>query len=221
MQPDWLYALWYELNFWTVYPGYLLGFSLRTEGSRHVPRSGPVLIIANHESYLDPVAVGLAVRRRIHYLARKTLFKGLLGSFLHSVGCVPVDQEGVAKEGIKTSLGLLKAGRALLVFPEGERTLSGHMLPFKPGISLLIKRAEVPIVPVGIAGAYESYPRSRLLPSPSPLFWPATGGALAVSVGKPILPARLVGLSREQVLDLLFQEVKTVVDRAERLRRKA
>jgi 1-acyl-sn-glycerol-3-phosphate acyltransferase len=222
MQPSWRSALWYEANFWSMYVFYTLGLSLRTEGSRHMPRSGPVLLLANHESFLDPVAVGLAVRRQIDYLARKTLFaKGLFGAYLRSVGCIPVDQEGVAKEGIRMSLDLLHGGRALLVFPEGERTLTGKMNEFKPGISLLLKRVSVPIVPVGIAGAYEAFPRNAPLPTLSPLFWPATKGAMAVSVGRPIPSERIADLPREQMLEVLFKEVQSVVERAERLRRKS
>jgi 1-acyl-sn-glycerol-3-phosphate acyltransferase len=222
MQQDWRSALWYGANFWTMYALYTLGLGLRTEGSRHMPRRGPVLIVANHESFLDPIAIGLAVRRRIAYLARKTLFKNrLFGGFLRSVGCVPVDQEGVAKEGLKTSLELLQAGHALLVFPEGERTPSGKMQPFKAGIHLLVKRAGVPVLPVGVAGAYEAYPRHAALPKLSLPFWPAPAGALAVTVGKPLPPQRFAGLPREQVLAELFDEVKAVADRAERLRRKA
>src|SRR5438105_2458435 len=107
---SWRSRAWYDLNYCCVWLGYTLGFSYRSTGSHHMPRSGPVLLIANHESFLDPLAVGLAVRRKIHYLARKTLFKSaLFGSYLHSVGSVPVDQEGVAKEGLKTSIDLLRA----------------------------------------------------------------------------------------------------------------
>jgi 1-acyl-sn-glycerol-3-phosphate acyltransferase len=221
LEQGWRSNLWYEANFWATWVIYTLGFSLRTEGSLHLPRQGPVLLIANHESFLDPVAVGLAARRKINYLARKTLFNNpVFGKYLRSVGSVPVDQDGVAKEGIKTSLELLKAGRALLIFPEGERTLTGQMNPFKPGISLLIKRVKAPIVPVGVAGAYEAYPRGQLLPRLSPLFWPWPKGAVAVSIGKPIAPGRLADLGREQLLETLFNEVQTMVQRAEKLRRK-
>jgi 1-acyl-sn-glycerol-3-phosphate acyltransferase len=218
---DRLSSLWYDFNFCAVWTGFTLGFSLRTEGSWHVPRRGPVLLIANHESFLDPLAVGCAVRRRIRYLARKTLFKPkFFGDYLTSVGCVPVDQEGIAKEGIKTCLDLLQAGQAILVFPEGERTLHGEMLPFKPGVLLLMKKAPVPIVPVGVAGAYESYPRTRRVPRLSPLFWPATGAGVAVSVGRPIPPQHFADMGREEVLKALFRAVEAEVKRAESLRRK-
>src|SRR4051794_18622405 len=150
---------WYDFNFCMMYLTYSLLWSFRSEGSRHVPKIGPVLLLANHESFLDPVAIGIAVRRRIWYLARKTLFaNAAFGRYLESVGCLAVDQEGVAKEGLRASVERLQAGKALLIFPEGSRTETGHMAPFKPGIALVLRKAPVPILPVGVAGAYEAYP---------------------------------------------------------------
>lgn len=218
---SWQSELWYNFNFCTVWTAYTLGFSYRSIGSHHMPREGPVLVIANHESFLDPLAVGLATRRRLHYLARKTLFKNpLFGNYLRSVGCVPVDQDGVAKEGLKTSIELLQAGKAMLIFPEGERSWKGQLAPFKPGLLLIMRKARVPVVPVGIAGAYEAYPRGAAVPKFSPLLWTGTGRAIAASVGKPIAPERLDGLSREQTLDMLFNEVQTQVANAEKVVRK-
>jgi 1-acyl-sn-glycerol-3-phosphate acyltransferase len=215
---SWLSGLWYQLNFCWVYTTFTFGFSFRSVGSRHVPRRGPVLLLSNHESFLDPLMVGLAARRRIHYLARKTLFRNpLFGNYLRSVGTVPVDQEGVAKEGLRTSIDLLQAGKALLIFPEGERTWTGQMQPFKPGIQLVLRKAPVPIVPVGVAGAFESYPRMNLLPKPSPLFWAPTGRGLACSVGPPIPPERYKGMEREELLDFLFRAVAVEVEKADRL----
>jgi 1-acyl-sn-glycerol-3-phosphate acyltransferase len=217
---DWRSFLWYEANYWATWAAFTLGFSFRSQGSRHVPRRGPVLLVANHESFLDPLAVGLAVRRHIRYLARKTLFRPeFFGKYLRSVGCVPVDQEGIAKEGIRTCLDLLQAGEAILVFPEGERTLTGEMLPFKPGVSLLLKKAQVPVLPIGVAGAYEAYPRTARVPRLSPLFWPATGAAVAVSIGKPIPPDHYRAVPREEILQDLFRAVQAEVKQAERLRR--
>jgi 1-acyl-sn-glycerol-3-phosphate acyltransferase len=218
---SWRSALWYEANFWTVWTGFTFGFSYRSEGCHHMPRSGPVLVIANHESFLDPLAVGLAVRRRIHFLARKTLFRQpTFGSFLRSVGTVPVDQEGIAKEGIRTCIDLLRADKAILVFPEGERTLTGKMLPFKPGIALVLKRIPATIVPVGVAGAFEAYPRGQAVPRLSPLFWRPTGAAIAASVGKPIPPEYYAHMSREQILEVLFDKVHAQVQAAEKIVRK-
>ena len=217
----WRSYLLYEACYWTFQAVGLLGLSYRFEGRRNVPRRGPALLVANHESFLDPVLVGMAVSRQICYLARKTLFKGpLFGAYLRTVRSYPVDQQGVAKEGLKTVLELLKAGEVVLVFPEGERTWTGEMQPLKPGVALLIKRAQVPVIPVGVAGAFHALPRTRKLPRLSPLFLPATGAAVAVSVGRPRPAAHYAELPRDRLLVELGREIGVMRERAERLRRK-
>ncbi len=133
---------------------------------------------------------------------------------------MPVDQEGIAKEGLKAILERLKAGEAVLVFPEGNRTPNGEVQPLKAGILLLLKRLDAPIVPVGIAGAFDALPRWRNWPKLSPLFLPPTGAAIAVAIGKPIPARHYRDMPREQVLAELHAELQRVKERAERLRRK-
>src|SRR5262249_19349437 len=158
-----------------------------TEGAHHVARHGPVLLIANHQSFLDPLLVGLAARRHLHFLARKTLFRNpFFGGFIRSLNAVPVDQEGTGIEGLRIVLRLLKAGHAVIVLPEGGRTYDGAIQALQPGIQLLMKRSLAPVVPVGIAGAYDALSRWRTWPVWAPLFLPAGKGTLAVSVGKPL-----------------------------------
>jgi 1-acyl-sn-glycerol-3-phosphate acyltransferase len=219
--PSRLNAAIYEICAWATYLVLLVGFSFRAAGRFNVPRSGPVLLIANHQSYIDPPAIGIAAPRHLHYLARKTLFKkGGMGLFLRVVNSVPIDQEGVGKDGMKAILARLEAGQAVLVFPEGERSIDGQMRPFRPGIGLLVKRVRAPIVPVAIVGAFEAWPRSRLLPVPAPLFLPPTRRTVAVAFGKPRDPATLDGLSREQMLAALRDDIAAVRKEAEKLRRK-
>jgi 1-acyl-sn-glycerol-3-phosphate acyltransferase len=218
---DWLSDAWYDFNYTAIWVGFQFAWSYRSEGFRHVPRRGPVLVIANHSSFLDPLIVGLAVRRRFTYLARKTLFRHpIFGGYLRSVRCVPVDQEGVAKEGLKAILEKLKEGNAVLIFPEGERTADGQMVPLRPGVQLLIKRGMCTVLPVGIAGAFDSFPLSAKLPVLSPIFMPATKGTVAAVVGPPLDPKDLADLPRAELLGLLYDKIHKLRLRAEQLRRK-
>jgi 1-acyl-sn-glycerol-3-phosphate acyltransferase len=217
----WLAYLWYEIVYWTSFFGMTLAFSMRVRGRPNMPRTGPVLIIANHQSFIDPVLIGLSASRHISYLARKSLWKHwLLARFIESVGAVPVDQEGVAKEGLKTVLQQLQAGKAVIVFPEGERTPDGVMHGLKPGIMLLIKRTQAAILPMGIAGAVDAWPRWKKYPVPAPLFLPATKRTMGVAVGPPLDAKRYAAMDRKQALAELFGELQKIQEKAERVRRK-
>lgn len=213
--------LFYETTYWLSAMAMTLGFSIRTEGMLHVPHQGPVLFIANHQSFLDPILIGLAVRRHLSYLARDTLFDHPIFAWLiRMLNAVPIDQEGLGIEGLRATLRLLHGGKAVIVFPEGERTGDGQMHALQPGIQLLIKRARAPIVPVGIAGAYNAWPRQRPLPIPAPIFLPAQKGTIAVSVGRPLDATHYIPLPRQQLLTELFAELQRMVGRAEKLRRR-
>src|SRR5262245_50159717 len=108
--PEW--SAWYGFCWSVSWTALTVGCSMRTEGSRWMPRRGPALVIANHQSYFDPVLVGVAVRRQICFLARKTLFTGgWLDRLIRSLNAFPVDHHGIATEGLRTVLQLLEAGR--------------------------------------------------------------------------------------------------------------
>ncbi len=212
--------LWYEAWRHLLSATYHFAFSLRTQGTRFVPQTGPALLVANHQSFLDPTLVGVVARRHLHYLARKTLYRNrLLGRFLFSVNAHPVDQEGFAREGLMTVINLLKEGHAVLIFPEGERSWKGPMQPLRPGVHLLIKRAPCPIIPVGLAGPYESWPRTQKLPVLAPVFWPANPGCMAVAAGPPLDGRELADKPREEVLATLFAAIRDAQIRAEKLQR--
>ena len=215
------FRVWHELFYCAYHAAFTLGFSLRLGGQRNMPPTGPALLVANHQSFVDPILVGLAARRPLVYLARKTLFKNPVFAFIiRSMNAVPIDQDGVGKEGIRTVLDQLQLGKPVVIFPEGSRTPDGPMYPLKPGILLLIKRMQVPIVPVGIAGAYDAWPIWRSYPIPAPLCWPTRPSTIAVTIGKPLDPRRYAELPREQALAELFDKIHAEHDRADRLRRR-
>ncbi|MSQ93812.1 MAG: 1-acyl-sn-glycerol-3-phosphate acyltransferase [Gemmataceae bacterium] len=220
MESSW-FSAWHDSLYAAYHAAFTLGFSLRLQGHRNMVQQGPALLVANHQSFLDPLLVGLCAQRPLVYLARKTLFRNrFFGAMIRSLNAVPIDQEGVGKEGIRTILDQLQLGKPVVVFPEGERTLTGTMAPLKPGVHLIIKRAQVPIVPVGIAGAYDAWPRMRGYPLPAPLFLPAGAGTISVSLGKPLDAKRYAELPREQALQELFDKIQAEQERAEKLRRR-
>jgi 1-acyl-sn-glycerol-3-phosphate acyltransferase len=219
-RPNLIGRLWYDFTYWSSFTFFTFGFSMRRSGWGNVPKSGPLLLVSNHQSMFDPVLVGLSSRRYLSYLARKNLFdQPLLAPLIRSLNAIPIDR-GLGKDGIQAVLAALEQGQAVLVFPEGERTPTGEVLPLKPGVSLLIKKVSCPIVPVGIAGAFAAWNRFTKIPRPSPLFLPPTASTIAVSVGPPIDPARYKGLDRDAMMADLRREIVAQFHAAEELRRK-
>ncbi|MCE9531331.1 MAG: 1-acyl-sn-glycerol-3-phosphate acyltransferase, partial [Planctomycetes bacterium] len=216
----WLARRWYDTVFWSSFTYFTFGHSLRVIGRRNMPANGPVLVLANHQSFYDPVLIGLASRRYLAYLARDTLFKNKrFAALIESLDAIPIDNTGLGKDGLQATLDVLQRGKAVLVFPEGERTPHGPILPFKAGISLLIKRMHAPIVPVAIAGAYHAWPRREKLPKLSPLFLPPTDRTIAISIGKPIDSAIFEGMKRQDIMTKLEKAVAVEFEKANRLKR--
>jgi 1-acyl-sn-glycerol-3-phosphate acyltransferase len=177
-------------------------YRMRAFGSDNVPRHGAVLLVANHQSYLDPPAVGVAVRHRhLDYLARAGLFEStVLGKMLTAFNSVPINEDGGDTRAIKEILRRLGDGRAVLIFPEGTRSPDGAMRPFKRGIALLVKRARCPVVPVAVEGCYDAWPRDQAAPS----VW---GKRIAVKVGEPIAYEEVMALGGDAALERLAAEI--------------
>lgn len=210
----------YSATYWAAVGGFTFGWGLRATGRRHLPPTGPVLIASNHQSFMDPVLIGAAANRRLTYLARSSLFdRPALAAVIRHFGAVPIDR-GFGKEGLQTVLGELARGKAVLMFPEGERTHDGRLQPLKPGVSLLVKRVTCPIVPAAVAGVYDAWPRHRKLPTPAPLGLPSDGRSIAVAFGPPVDPARYKGMDRDAMLTDLQAEIARAYAAAERVRRK-
>jgi 1-acyl-sn-glycerol-3-phosphate acyltransferase len=218
----WLYNLIYEGFHAFSFALITFGFSYRSEGTANVPRQGPLLILANHQSWFDPFLIGLSIPRRIRFMARRTLLTGnrLLGAFLTGMKIIPVNQEGFAREGLRLTRERLEAGDAVLVFPEGQRCWNGKIEKLMPGVSLVIRQTQADVLPVGIAGAWDAWPRWSWLPTLSPLFLPPNKATIAVSVGTPISGARLAAMKREEMLTEIARVLQVGWRRAVKLRRK-
>lgn len=186
-------------------------FRVRWVGSENFPSAGGALVCANHQSFFDPVLVGLTCNRRMNYLARDTLFKSpILAPLIRYLDAIPIDREGGGLAGLKETLRRLKAGEQVLIFPEGTRSRDGEVSALKPGFCSVTRRSKVPLVPVGLDGAYQAWPRTAKLPKL---------GRIAVVVGEPISPERIAELSDEEVVAELERRIKECHAQARALRR--
>ena len=205
-----LKAGWYWLTSTAIWVTAKLLYRLRIAGQARVPMTGPVVLLANHTSHLDPPLVGGATRRQLCFLARDTLFVGALGPLIRSYEAIPVDREGSGIGGIKATLKRLKQGAATLLFPEGTRSPDGALQEFKPGFVALVRRGKAAIVPLGIAGAHEVWPRGAKRP--------ALSGRISLHYGEPITPEETSRLTDDELVGLVRERVAGCLEAAEKAR---
>ena len=140
-------------------------FGLRVRGMEHVPPSGPALIVSNHQSILDPPLIGGAVRRQIYFLAKAELFQiPVFGPLIRALHARPVRREGADPRALRTAAQLLEEGKALLVFPEGTRSLDGSLREGKAGVGMLAVTSGAPVVPAYVSGTREALPKGAAWP---------------------------------------------------------
>jgi 1-acyl-sn-glycerol-3-phosphate acyltransferase len=142
-----------------------VAWDLKVRGTEHMPPRGGVLVVSNHQSYIDPVVLTVMFRRRFAYLADAYLFKIKPFAWLiSSLNAFPI-QTGKGDIGaMKETIRLLQSGEVLNLYPEGTRSRDGTLQPVLGGAALAIRRAKVPVMPAIIVGAYEAYPRHAILP---------------------------------------------------------
>jgi 1-acyl-sn-glycerol-3-phosphate acyltransferase len=134
-------------------------FGLRVEGAERVPKEGPVILASNHLSFLDPIAVGSVCPRPVAFIARNDIFRyPLLSWLLPRLYAIPVERGSSDLGAIKAAIRALKAGLAFGIFPEGHRSRTGRLEPFKTGAASIAMRTGAKIVPVAIIGSDKAWP---------------------------------------------------------------
>ena len=160
--------MWYWIGFTLSLLFFRCFFLLRIVGKKKIKESwkeGGVLIVANHASYFDPPVVGVSYGKKTAFLARKTLFKkGFFGWLYPKLNAIPVDQEGPDMSSLKRIIKELKNGNPVLIFPEGQRSVDGKILPGEAGVGLVIAKSKAPVLPMRIFGAFEAFPRGAKIP---------------------------------------------------------
>jgi 1-acyl-sn-glycerol-3-phosphate acyltransferase len=199
-----------RMTFW-----YLLGYSLskalaktffnyRVIGAENMIEEGPCIIAANHCSNLDPPLVGVACQRAIHYLARKSLLDiPVLGPILPQLNVIPVDQKNADRSALMGAIRVVRNGGAVLIFPEGTRSLNGQLQATRPGIGMIMAKTEAPVVPVKISGTYKALPKGGT--------WPKLT-EVTVLIGRPLLNLPTSPTEGRLSYKLLSEAVSKAID---------
>jgi 1-acyl-sn-glycerol-3-phosphate acyltransferase len=193
---------------------------VRLEGAvDEIPRTGPVIIAANHSSNLDVPVLGSTLMprmgRRFQWLGKRELFDWpVVGWIARNGGVHAVDRGAADVDAFRLAARILEDGHALFVFPEGTRSRDGRLGEGRDGVAVLALRTGAPIVPVGVTGSYERWPRGQKLPHP--------GGRVTARVGSPFriaeeLPA---GLDRREAkvaaTDLIMRRIAALLPERQR-----
>ena len=145
---------------------------VRIEGDTDaIPREGPVILAANHNSNADAVLIGAFLTprlvRRIHWIGKKEMFEWpIVGWMARNGGVVPVDRGAADVEAFRVAQRILQAGHVLMVFPEGTRSPTGELQQPKDGLALLALRTHATIVPIGVSNTDRVWPKGQAIPFP-------------------------------------------------------
>ncbi len=157
---------------------------LFVQGEENIPATGAVLMVSNHTSYLDPVAIGDTSTRRVCFMAKAELFaNAVLGFLLRGVDSYPVKRGEADRSAFKRTFELLDEGRVVCIFPEGSRQDDGVLGAAEPGAALFAIKSGCPVVPVYVTGTNSVLTRSGKI----------RRGVVTVAFGTPLTIGREVG----------------------------
>ena len=204
-------VIWWDFCAFLCWSWLKLSYGLRRIHRDRVPATGAILVISNHQSFLDPMVNGVTVwDRQFTALARDSLFVGPFGWILRSVSARPIKREGGDLEAMKGALAELEAGRVVIIYPEGTRSPDGNMMEFKRGVLLLLKRTKPTVLPMGVDGTFLAWPRGRKLPR--------LRGNVVCVCGEPLSGEELAKLDSGEALAAMHAAVSKAHEEAREIR---
>ncbi len=157
-------------------------FVRKVHGIENLPKNTGFIVAANHSSYLDVITMSTVLSTKnynIRYLAKPELFNNWLFKRLQKVyEGIPIDRKLKGKEALKLAISALNEGHVVGIYPEGTRSLDGKLQKGKTGVARLALWAKVPVVPIGITGAFDLMPKGQIIPK--------FRKNIIINIGKPI-----------------------------------
>lgn len=177
----------------------VLMFHIRTFNRWNIPATGGALLVTNHQSFLDPWLIGIAIKRQIHYMARDSLFQGGLTQWMmESTNTFPIRRGRADSTAVREAIARLNKGYLVNIFPEATRTADGTIGPIAAGVAIIVHRSQAPVIPIVIDGAFEAWPRNQKFPSCKPI---------RILYGAPIGHAELAALSADEIAVRIRREM--------------
>ncbi len=179
-----------------------LFFPVRAKGRENLPSHGSYIVASNHLSNLDPIILTMALRRRINYIAKESLFKiPILGILIRLGGGFPVNRNSADISAMKEALKRLKGPYGLIVFPEGTRLAMKKGKGIQHGIGFLAYKSKVPVVPAYIQGSEKILPPGARFPR---------FGRVTVTFGKPVLYS--TKKPYEEIAAAIYMEIQKLAE---------
>lgn len=169
------------------------GVEVAMQGGENVAWDEPLIVMANHQSYLDIPVLYAALPEPFGMLAKQELFRlPIFSSAMRGMRCIPIDRDNVRQSlaSLRKAADQIRSGNSIVVFPEGTRSADGSLQELKTGPFYLAEMARVPVVPVGIRGTRRALAKASLLVHPA---------RVEVNIGDPILPSRRGPAERDRL----------------------
>ncbi|MEO7158826.1 MAG: lysophospholipid acyltransferase family protein [Vicinamibacterales bacterium] len=180
----------------------LAGIRYRVRGRQHIPPNRAVVFCSNHESNVDPPVLFQALHKRLHVLFKAELTKlPILGAVMVAGGFVPVerDRREASMASIERAAESLRAGNSFLIFPEGTRSKTADLLPFKKGGFIMAIKAQAPIVPVAVSGGRAAMQKGS---------WFVRPVMVDVRIGEPVATTGYSLDDRDELIEVVRQRIE-------------